>query len=642
MSALQNLSVEKKILCLLVPVCVLGIGGVSYVSVNYKQADTAYSEFIAKDTRAEINVAIASQRLVALTYDAYQIHLRDAGTADLKRADEDYVASKERLFDLLSSAREAFPDEADALASFDTAAKQIVVITDEAVAAGRIDRDNDAKVSLLKADELIAKLLPQMRDWINKSSAEIDAKSDRLTDQTNAAIIASLSVLAVLFSAGIWASMVISRRGITGPLARLQDRMRSLAAGENEAPITGTDRRDEIGSMANAVGVFRENALERKRLEAEADANRSASEQEKARREADKARDAADNKAAVDGLARGLQALSAGKVTYRISDPFVASLDELRVNFNQSAETLQKTLRAVGENARTIDAGANEIRSAADDLSKRTEQQAASVEETAAALEQITTTVKDSTRRAEEVGVLVAKAHKAAEDSGVVVDGAVAAMGEIERSSGEITNIIAVIDEIAFQTNLLALNAGVEAARAGEAGKGFAVVAQEVRELAQRSAHAAKEIKNLISTSKSHVEKGVSLVGQTGSSLKTILGEVQEINRHVVSIVEAAREQAVGLQEINMAVNTMDQGTQQNAAMVEQSTAASHSLAKEAAALNALLGNFDFGGSNNPRNSEVARSMEGQNAHSPAHALLRKVSRSFGGQAAVQNEWQEF
>lgn len=266
----------------------------------------------------------------------------------------------------------------------------------------------------------------------------------------------------------------------------------------------------------------------------------------------------------------------------------------MRTDFNAACRKLEAALRAVRTNAEAIATGANEVRISADSLAQRTEQQAASVEETAAALEEITTTVKGSSRRAEGAGVLVGRAKESADHSGDVVREAISAMDKIDNSSREIANIIGVIDQIAFQTNLLALNAGVEAARAGEAGKGFAVVAQEVRELAQRSAGAAKEIKALITTSSAHVENGVSLVSKAGEALQTIAGHVQEINQDIRAIVDAAREQSTALGEINQAINTVDQGTQQNAAMVEEQTAASHGLADEARALFDLLEQFRF------------------------------------------------
>jgi methyl-accepting chemotaxis protein len=478
----------------------------------------------------------------------------------------------------------------------------------------------------------------------------VTARSDELTFETNDTIFYILLSLGLVFAGAIAAAMFVTSRGITTPIALLRERMTTLAGGETTEQVAGLGRRDELGDMAKAVSVFRDNAIAKINMEREAEANRSLSERERLEREEQKAREASDAKFAVDALGAGLGKLADGDVAYRITTPFVDHLDELRQNFNHSLEKLNDALRAVGENARGIDSGSNEIRSAADDMSKRTEQQAASVEETAAALEQITTTVKDSTRRAEEAGALVARTKAGAEQSGEVVRKAVIAMEGIEKSSGEIGNIIGVIDEIAFQTNLLALNAGVEAARAGDAGKGFAVVAQEVRELAQRSANAAKEIKALINTSGQQVQAGVALVGETGKALEVIVAEVQEINQHVTAIVESAREQSVGLQEINTAVNTMDQGTQQNAAMVEQSTAASHSLAKEAAALSSLLGQFNLGEGGGFARKSVApvrsASETSRPAPSPARALGRKIAGAFGGgksaAAAQDPSWEEF
>ncbi|MFB2566814.1 methyl-accepting chemotaxis protein [Rhizobium sp. IMFF44] len=304
------------------------------------------------------------------------------------------------------------------------------------------------------------------------------------------------------------------------------------------------------------------------------------------------ATDVTSRMSAISELAGALRSLSEGDLTKTLQRSFVPSMEQLRHDFNATIERLSETLTTVGHNASAIAAGSRELGDSAEAFSRRTEQQAASVEETAAALEEITTTVADSSQRAEEAGRLVAETKRGAEESGTVVRNAVAAMDQIEKSSREITNIIGVIDDIAFQTNLLALNAGVEAARAGEAGKGFAVVAQEVRELAQRSASAAKEIKALITTSSEHVKNGVGLVGQTGKALEQIVTQVADINTNVAAIVKASKEQTIGLREINSAINSLDQTTQQNAAMVEESTAASLRLANEADALHTLLAQF--------------------------------------------------
>ncbi|MEX6504890.1 methyl-accepting chemotaxis protein [Jiella sp. M17.18] len=359
---------------------------------------------------------------------------------------------------------------------------------------------------------------------------------------------------------------------------------------------------------------------------------------------------------AVQTLGEGLKQVAAGKVKHRITEGFPPALEQLRSDFNETARTLEDALTKVGETARSVECATSEIRQASQDLAHRTEQQAASVEETTAALTELTQSVRTSSSRAQEVGALVARTKSDAETSGQVVEKAVAAMGEIEGSSSQIVNIIGVIDEIAFQTNLLALNAGVEAARAGEAGKGFAVVAQEVRELAQRSAGAAKEIKGLINTSSDKVNSGVALVDETGRVLQKIVAAVQEIDRNVQMIVEASRSQADGLTEIDRAVSSIDQGTQQNATMVEESTAACHSLAGQVQELNALLERFDLGAtpvpaprraapSNDRAVRPVARPIGAARTAAPAKRPQGSQGRALAvkADAAVQqDDWVEF
>ncbi|NGO63536.1 hypothetical protein G6N76_07605 [Rhizobium daejeonense] len=306
--------------------------------------------------------------------------------------------------------------------------------------------------------------------------------------------------------------------------------------------------------------------------------------------------DAEHDRIAIEAINEGLAALASGDLTHRITAEMQPKAMSLKTNFNVAADKLFEMMRSVVTVIGSVRGGAVEIGRASDDLSRRTEQQAASLEETAAALEQITATVKRSAEGARKVADVTVDARASAEQSGGIVENAVVAMSQIEASSKEIGQIIGVIDEIAFQTNLLALNAGVEAARAGEAGKGFAVVAQEVRELAQRSANAAKDIKTLVTTSSQQVGQGVSLVGKTGEALHQIVRQIIEISALVNEIAASTQEQSVGLSQVNTAVNQMDQMTQQNAAMVEETNAASQSLAHEAENLAGLAQHFRLDG----------------------------------------------
>jgi methyl-accepting chemotaxis protein/methyl-accepting chemotaxis protein-1 (serine sensor receptor) len=456
--------------------------------------------------------------------------------------------------------------------------------------------------------------------------------------KTSVAVV--IAAAAIMIFVGWMLSARFRRR-----LASIIGATGQIAGGRTDVDLSEAARADEIGEMARSLQVLRDATIAKVRLESEAQETRESTERER-RAHADESADRdREMQFAVGELADGLQRLADGDMTHRLNKQFVGSLDQTRHNFNMSVEKLEAALSAVGVNASAIHAGSGEIRTASDELAKRTEQQAASVEETAAALEEISTSLRDATQRAAEAGNLVDRTRTDAEKSGDIVKKAVVAMSGIENSSREISNIIGVIDEIAFQTNLLALNAGVEAARAGEAGKGFAVVAQEVRELAQRSASAAKEIKALITNSGQQVQAGVMLVGETGKSLEAIVTQVQEINQHVTAIVRSTQEQSTGLNEISASVNAIDQGTQKNAAMVEESTAASHALASEAAALSALLAQFRIGGAADIQAPRPAIATAVHKAvASPARMLGARVQRSVGSAAAAREkvDWQEF
>lgn len=534
------------------------------------------------------------------------------------------------------------------------------------LAAGRSSNgDVSAGLPALKAisgelatlvDEIIT-VTKERSDTADKERRELQTLASTIT-----VLLSTLLVILMIVSA------FFGRRAIATPISRITDCMKTLAGGDLSTAVPHADQKDEIGEMAQAVLVFKQNALKVRDLNAQeaalqeqnadlqsniahvvssAAAGDFSARISKQYDNPDLNRFALGVNELVISVDRGIAetnrvvaALAEGDLTESMHGEFRGVFLDLQKNMNATMESLRAVMKEVRAAVDMIKSGAGELRIASDDLSKRTEQQAASLEETAAALEEITSAVKSSTDRSAEASAMVGQARTSTEQSSQVVKNAIAAMGRIEQASDEIGNIINVIDEIAFQTNLLALNAGVEAARAGEAGKGFAVVAQEVRELAQRSATAAKDIKTLIVRSRTEVSSGVSLVTETGDALETIRGHVGKINDHVHSIATASREQSTGLSEVNGAVNQMDQTTQQNAAMVEQSTAATSKLADEAVNLGNLVARFKTGAAD-----VVAVKARGLNRPAPAaHPRPVAAGGGYHGNAAValKKEWEEF
>src|SRR5579862_5139869 len=416
----------------------------------------------------------------------------------------------------------------------------------------------------------------------------------------NVDLLVLIAVIAVIMGA---AGAFFVYRTVILLVNRMRLVMMELAAGNLQAKFDGVDRTDEIGDFARALLSFKTAAIEKLRTDAEAkeqreraDAERAAAEAERRQVEAEKARAAAEQARAVKALADGLSRMSEGDLTISLDDGFTETYRQIKDDFNVTIARLRETIESIVASTRDVTNASEEISTSTTDLSQRTEEQAASLEQTSASMEEIAATVKKNAENAQQANESAAKARDVADRSGQVVAQAVKAMAQIETSAGKISDIIGVIDEIARQTNLLALNAAVEAARAGDAGRGFAVVASEVRTLAQRSSQAAKDIKDLITSSNGKVQEGVELVNKAGAALGEIVDAIKEVASLVADIAGASSEQASGVAEINKALAQMDEATQQNSALVEENAATAKALEQQAKSMNERISFFRVDG----------------------------------------------
>ncbi|TAX76852.1 methyl-accepting chemotaxis protein [Rhizobium ruizarguesonis] len=460
---------------------------------------------------------------------------------------------------------------------------------------------------------------------------------EKIASEVRQKVLISLLTQSAITAMAVVAFLLAMRSLVGRPIRVISERISALQKGDLVSPVTYRENGDEIGFLARALEVFRHEAIAKVERE-QAAAEQSASLDAERARNALLTEEASNTQRLVmNALANALEGLAAGDFSIHLAD-VGPEFDKLRQDFNNMVDAVAAALTEIKTASVAVETGSSELATSADQLARRTEQQAAALEQTAAALDEVTTTVRTSSQRAENAGQLVEETKRSAHVSATVVRDAIGAMDRIQTSSSQIGRIIGVIDEIAFQTNLLALNAGVEAARAGEAGKGFAVVAQEVRELAQRSANAAKEIKNLINVSGQEVAAGVGLVNETGDALLKIEEQINRISDSIASIVQSYREQATGLQEINSAINQMDQTTQQNAAMVEETNAACHELLSQGRLLQDAAGRFVVGAStaSQPKPVQAARQ---------ARPEPRAFAQRHAGNAAVAaapGAWEEF
>ncbi len=604
---MKNLPIIAKFMVIMAAFGLFSLATAFYCSHQMRRIDFNYSALIAGDGSASVAMARANRALATIRDGVAEEVMGQTAAEDLAaKATLDSGAAQLKTQAALAAAdAPAHAAEINALA----ASADDVVTQDCAQTINNGLSANSGAALTNSAAQFFASCSPRFAPVTAAFAAEVDRLQTEINQDDDALTVLTGTTIAVTYASILGGMLLLMALGyfaitawIISPIKLLQSVMGKLSNGDLTPQVDGVERKDEVGGMARAVQVFKDNALEKVRLEKNLKIAQAEAETERLAAAELQAQAAERQQAVVESLATGLANLADGDLLFRLNHAFSAEYEKLRNDFNAAMDRLAATMTAITANTQGVRAGAGEITQASDDLSRRTEQQAASLEQTAAALDQITTTVRKTATSAGEARNVADNARGDAESSAKVVTETVNAMNAIESSSGKITSIIGVIDEIAFQTNLLALNAGIEAARAGDAGRGFAVVATEVRALAQRSADAAKEIKTLISASSEQVVSGVKLVGETGKSLTRIVEHVSRLNQLVSEIAASAQEQASGLAQVNIAVNQMDQATQQNAAMVEQSTAASHSLAGEAQALTELVGQFRTADSRSERN----------------------------------------
>ncbi|CAD5298109.1 Methyl-accepting chemotaxis protein [Bosea sp. 62] len=610
---LHDLRIRTKIAIPMLVMGAIGIGSAVYGALEFGRIEKTYADLVSQRASAILDSARATASMGEIVGNLYQAiaypEFMKQNATSIEEVKTAYAASLQALVE----AKISFPQRAE---SFDELSRRLQATKsdiDQIVAQAARDEDLPALSIMSQLDKTISGIVEAAAKLNDEIKKDTDATSEALAvDARRVTLVAiGLSIAGTLL--GLIGGALLTAGAITRPLERLKLRMGQIADGDYAVEVEGQNRKDEVGEMARAVQVFKENGLAVQRLESETEASRTTTERQRLAAEAERSdaaalqqRLAAEQAVVVKALAEGLTRLSQGDLGARVEEEVAADYVALQQDFNSAVGHLAQTIATIQATSVDVGNAAREINSGADDLSKRTEEQASSLEQTAATTEQLAASVKASAQASRQAVQLANEATDVAANGGIVAGQAVDAMARIEQTSRKISDITSVIDEIAFQTNLLALNAAVEAARAGDAGKGFAVVASEVRTLAQRSADAAKDIKGLIGESGVEVEQGVGLVRAAGEALSRIVEASRKVAATVSDISAAAAEQANGIDEMSQTVAHMDEMTQQNAALAEESAASATSLSGQIGRLNELVASFRTGGGPALANTQAA------------------------------------
>jgi methyl-accepting chemotaxis protein len=618
---LARIKIPVKIMGLLLMLGLITLSVSFYGSRALVNADSAYETLVDKKLPITTKLARASRYVTQMLYASYRVMAYPGGSAGGRTAAEQERQAYDNALKVFDEIKQVDPEMVAEIEGYRSKVQDIHKSAETAIGHGMRDDNEAARVILAELDTTLDALSKELTKANNDDVASAQALSNELSISASSTSTTMLivSLIAVALAVGI--GLLVSRLGITTPIANLQARMKTLAEGNNAAEVPGTDRGDEIGAMAKAVLVFREAAVEKEQADA-------------AKKIAD-----AEQQRVVSTLETNLVKLAQGDLTSEINEAFSPTYESVKTNFNAAVGELRSLIGTVMESAMTIRTGSGEIAQASEDLARRTEANAASLEETSAAVTQMDGRLKAT---AASAGRTVERADGAiATVSGgrEIADEAVQAMTRVADSAKGIDSVIEGLDKIAFQTRVLAMNAAVEAGRAGEAGRGFAVVADLVSALAMRAEEEAGRARDQLTATQTDIVAAVEMVQKVDGALANISGDVGEVHKLLGEMATDNQAQSTAITQISVAIGTMDQSTQQNAAMVEETSAAARNLTSEVAALSEQASKFNVGGATRPvaiRANAPAKPAKATGYVSPVRALPVTALASTG------DDWASF